>query len=108
MTTTTITRRTELAHRTSDGVDVYLFWNEPTSRVTVAVLDVRTGDGFGLEVDGRHALDAFNHPYAYAARTDTADLGVPLDGIAAWRDSGSEPQETTINQWRINHARTNR
>ncbi len=23
--TTTITRRTELAHRTSDGIDVYLF-----------------------------------------------------------------------------------
>jgi hypothetical protein len=32
MTTTTITRRTELAHRTSDGIDVYLFWeraNDP-------------------------------------------------------------------------------
>jgi len=44
--TTTITRRTELAHRTSDGIDVYLFWNEPTSRVTVGVLDARTDDSF--------------------------------------------------------------
>ena len=35
MTMTTITRRTELAHRRSEGIDVYLFWNEPTSRVTV-------------------------------------------------------------------------
>jgi hypothetical protein len=65
--TTTIIRRTELAHRTSDGIDVYLFWNEPTSRVTVGVRDARTDDGFEFEVDGRHALDAFNHPYAYAA-----------------------------------------
>ena len=41
MTTTTITRRIELAHRASNGVDVYLFWNEPTSRVTVGVIDAR-------------------------------------------------------------------
>ena len=92
MTTTTITRRTELAHRTSGGVDVYLFWNEPTTCVTVAVLDARTGDSFELEVDGRHALDAFNHPYSYGTR----------------RDSGSDPQETTIYQWRTDHARTDR
>jgi hypothetical protein len=24
----TITQKTELAHRTSDGIDVYLFWNQ--------------------------------------------------------------------------------
>jgi hypothetical protein len=66
----TIVRRTELAHRASDGIDVHLFWNEPTGRVTVTVHDARTDDGFELEVDGRHALDAFNHPYAYAGRPD--------------------------------------
>jgi hypothetical protein len=49
--TKTIPMRTELAHRTSDGIDVYLFWNEATSRVTVGVLDARTDDGFELEVD---------------------------------------------------------
>ena len=37
--TMTITRRTELAHRTSNGIDIYLFWNEPTGRVTVVVID---------------------------------------------------------------------
>ena len=63
--TTTITGRIELAHRTSSGIDVYLFWHEPTSRVTVGVSDARTDDSFELGVDGRHALDAFNHPYAY-------------------------------------------
>lgn len=91
--TTTITRRTELAHRTSNGIDVYLFWNESTSRVTVAVLDAR-GDGcFEFEVDGRHALDAFNHPYAYAGRP----------GATRQRPAG-----TTINQWRTDRARTDR
>jgi len=65
--TRTITKRTELAHRASDGIDVYLYWNEPTSRVTVDVFDARAGHGFELEVDGGRALDAFNHPYAYAA-----------------------------------------
>jgi hypothetical protein len=81
--TTTITRQTELAHRTSDGIDVYLFWNELTGHVTVDVLDARTDECFELEVDGRHALDAFNHPYAYAARTDTADPGALIEGLAA-------------------------
>jgi hypothetical protein len=76
---TTITRRTELAHRAGDGIDVYLFWNEPGSRVTVSVLDARTDDRFEVEVDGRHALDAFNHPYAYAARAQAEEWGGPLD-----------------------------
>jgi hypothetical protein len=70
MTTTTITRRTELAHRTNDGLDVCLFWSEPTGRVTVSVRDARTDDSFELEVDGRHALEVFNHPYAYAGNND--------------------------------------
>jgi hypothetical protein len=69
MATTTIPPRTELAHRTSNGIEVYLFWNHPTGRVTVSVFDQQTDDAFELEVDGRHALDAFNHPYAYATRS---------------------------------------
>ena len=105
--TTTITRRAELAHRASDGLDVYLFWNAPTSRVTVGVHDARGDDSFELEVDGRHALDAFNHPYAYATRAGTADLGAPIDGLATSHDSGRDSQETTISPWR-NHARTDR
>jgi hypothetical protein len=106
--TTTITRRTELAHRASGGIDVYLFWNEPTSRVTVGVLDARRDDNFEFEMDGRHALDAFNHPYAYAARTDTADLGALIDGLGTSHDPGSESQEATINSWRTKHARSDR
>ena len=81
--TMTITRRTELAHRTSNGIDIYLFWNEPTGRVTVGVIDGQADHSFEFEVDGRHALDAFNHPYAYAARPGTAELGALLVSHAA-------------------------
>ena len=93
---TTITRRIELAHRRSDGVDVYLFWNEFTSRVTVDVVDERADDSFELEVDGRHALDAFNHPYAYAARA--ARTPAPADSLAtsrtaATRRNNHQPKE---------------
>jgi hypothetical protein len=83
MPTRTSNQRTELAHRTNAGIDVYLFWNEPTGRVTVGVTDMRTDDSFELEVDGRQALDAFNHPYAYAAGTDTAAPAPRIDGLAA-------------------------
>ena len=83
MPTTTITQRTELAHRANDGIDVYLFWNPPTGRVSVGVFDQRTGNAFELEVDGRHALDAFNHPYAYAARGRTGDPSDPTEALAA-------------------------
>ena len=106
--TRTITRRAELAHRTSDGIDVYLFWEEPTNRVTLNVLDARNHDSFELDVDRRQALDAFNHPYAYAAQGGTTDLGAPLDGLAASPDKGSNSQEPTINPLRSDHARTNR
>ena len=83
MATTTITQKTELAHRTSDGIDVYLFWNQPSSRVTVSVFDERTNNGFELEVDSRDALDAFNHPFAYAARSNLVDPSAFSGALAA-------------------------
>lgn len=67
MTTTSFTDRRELAHRTSDRIEVTLFWSKAANQVTIAVLDTRSGDAVEFEVDGSAALDAFNHPYAYAA-----------------------------------------
>jgi len=72
--------RQELAHRASNGIDVSLFWLKPTNRVAVEVFDTRLEEGFELELDGSHALDAFHHPFAYApsrvlddsAKTETA------------------------------------
>jgi hypothetical protein len=57
----------ELASRESDGLSVVLFWHPRNDAVTVSVADSRTGECFQLAVERDRALDAFYHPYAYAA-----------------------------------------
>ena len=65
----------ELHRRTADGIDVRLYWDSRTNRVFVSVDDERGDESFELEVDPARALDAFRHPFAYAA----GELGsVPL------------------------------
>ena len=61
------TRQLELAMRESDGLHVQLLWDRITDAVTVAVEDLRAGDRFHLAVARERALDAFYHPFAYAA-----------------------------------------
>ena len=67
MTATAFSERRELAHRTGDGIEVTLFWSKPSDRITIAIVDTRSDEALEFEVDGSAALDAFNHPYAYAA-----------------------------------------
>jgi hypothetical protein len=67
MATSAATERRELAHRTGDGIEVTLLWTKSTNSVAIAVADTHSGKEFEFEVDGSRALDAFNHPYAYAA-----------------------------------------
>jgi hypothetical protein len=57
----------ELASRENDGLAVLLLWHPWKDAVTVSVADSRTGDRFELAVDRERALDAFYHPFAYAA-----------------------------------------
>jgi len=64
---TTRDHTTELAVRDSDGLNVVLFWHPRNGAVTISVADSRTGDRFQLAVEQEHALDAFYHPFAYAA-----------------------------------------
>jgi hypothetical protein len=81
MTATSFTDRRELAHRTSDGIEITLFWSKATDLVTIAVLDTRSDESLEFEVDGSAALDAFKHPYAYAATRrvrSVAPLGVAV------------------------------
>ena len=67
MTLSAATERRELAHRTGNGIEVTLLWIKSTNAVTISVLDSHSGEELEFEVDGCRALDAFNHPYAYAA-----------------------------------------
>lgn len=57
---------TELAHRTSNGLDVALLWSRSTGRLTVSVADDRTGETFTVDAPSDRALDVYNHPFAYA------------------------------------------
>jgi hypothetical protein len=64
--------RRELAHRSTDGVDIRLFWSKPDNRLTVEVTDAKRGERFQLDAPAEGALDVFYHPYAYAAIHGTA------------------------------------
>ena len=57
----------ELAARESDGINVALLWHPGENALTVSVEDARVGDRFQIEVAPDRALDAFYHPFAYAA-----------------------------------------
>jgi hypothetical protein len=57
----------ELATRDSDGIHVLLLWHPRENALTVSVEDVRVGDCFDIAVAPDRALDAFYHPFAYAA-----------------------------------------
>jgi len=57
----------ELAARESDGIHVVLLWHPRENALTVSVEDARVGDRFQLAVAPERALDAFYHPFAYAA-----------------------------------------
>ena len=57
----------ELAQRQSGAEEVRLLWHPGVDSVEVSVHDLVTGAGFQIEVAPANAIDAFHHPYAYAA-----------------------------------------
>jgi hypothetical protein len=61
------TQARELAVREGDGVHVVLLWHPRENSLTVSVEDARAGDRFRIAVAPDRALDAFYHPFAYAA-----------------------------------------
>jgi hypothetical protein len=60
-----------------------LYWSERANRVTVKVYDARSDEGFEFEVDGRRALDAYRHPFAYAAAGQKGETIVATGRLAA-------------------------
>ena len=57
----------ELAARESDGISVLLLWHPRDDALTISVEDDRRGDRFQFAVAADQALDAYYHPFAYAA-----------------------------------------
>jgi hypothetical protein len=78
MTTSDLIRAArELDARTGDGIDVRLFWQPTSDEVIVSVFDSTNKQAFELLVDPAEALEAFHHPFAYAAFQ-----GVPVEAPA--------------------------
>jgi hypothetical protein len=65
--TTAINDWRELASRECDGLVVSLSWSCAADRVMVAVADRKLDEELHLNVPATCALDAFYHPFAYAA-----------------------------------------
>lgn len=63
----------ELARRVDGGIEVLLVWHRGDGLLRVVINDLRTGDAFELIArDGKEGLDAFHHPFAYAAARGVA------------------------------------
>lgn len=87
MTIFTSPERRELAHRSADGIEVTLFWRQAADALGLEVRDWRTGEMLALDVEPHAALEAFNHPYPYAARQARRDGAKQR----TWRDDRPLP-----------------
>ena len=67
MTPFTPTMRTELAHRSSAGIDVTLLWvrRGDVDEALVCVCDLRDGSYFEIWPEPYLALDVYYRPFAY-------------------------------------------
>jgi hypothetical protein len=79
--TTMPEQRSELAYRSTDGIEVSLFWSRPTDRVTIEIVDGRFDEFLEFEVAPDKALDAFHHPYAYAPAQALDDLVMTREAV---------------------------
>jgi hypothetical protein len=61
------TTRTELAQRSSAGIDVTLLWSRRggADQTVVCVCDRREGAYFEIPADPRLALEVYHHPFFY-------------------------------------------
>ena len=57
----------ELDYREADGIEVSLLWSRGDNSLCVLVFDAKLEHTLEIPVPREHALDAFRHPYAYAA-----------------------------------------
>ncbi|HMI33658.1 MAG TPA: hypothetical protein VK499_06005 [Propionibacteriaceae bacterium] len=60
--------RRELASRTSDDLEVTLWWDPRINAVAVSVWDWKRDSHFELAVGRDRALDVFYHPFSHASR----------------------------------------
>lgn len=61
------TTRAELSYRKSGRVEVSLLWHRDLDAVSVTIRDDLSGKSLEIPVARERALQAFKHPFAYAA-----------------------------------------
>lgn len=83
MTTTTATTLRELDHRSGNGIHVSLLWDSATGRVTVELYDEALDEALEFEAPPHRALDAFNHPFAYAPSSESWPATSPAEAVDA-------------------------
>ena len=65
----------ELAQRRTGSVEVLLLWHPISNKVELRIHDTSSEEDFGFQVPPGEAMEAFRHPYAYAAgREHSAQL----------------------------------
>jgi hypothetical protein len=68
------TIRRELAHRSSNGVSVWLYWEKVGDTLSLEVYDERSEEFFQVDVPRDRAMDAFHHPYVYRVQAEAFEL----------------------------------
>lgn len=86
MTTTANSDWKELARREGEGLVVSLFWSGAVGRARVTVVDQMFAEELHIDVPRVCALDAFYHPFAYAAGPG------PCSGDAMRKSLDLQPQ----------------
>ena len=80
----------ELAVRENDGLTVSLYWSKTTNRVQISVVDQMFDAELRVDVAGACALDAFYHPFAYAA-----GAGLGFDGANGETSTSNRHERST-------------
>jgi hypothetical protein len=60
----------ELAERRAESLEVLLVWHPISNEVELRIHDMSKVEDFGFRVPPDEAMEAFRHPYAYAARRE--------------------------------------
>jgi hypothetical protein len=73
----------ELDRREGDGIVVALLWRKSLNAISIELIDDRTGEEIEFIVPSDRALDAFRHPFAYAARQGLLAAPAPREPVYA-------------------------
>lgn len=56
----------EIDSRTNDGHNIQLLWDDETNETTIRIEEFNPPKVIRFQVLGSQAMQAFNHPYAFA------------------------------------------